>query len=75
MRLLTGVFVSIVAVAAAAKRIVLTNDDGWAVAQIRAEFDALVAAGHDVRTRAPSYTRLPVSADFPATPGHSVCAG
>ena len=31
-----------------AKNILLTNDDGWAVAQIRAQFSALVEAGHDV---------------------------
>ena len=31
-------------------KIVLTNDDGWAVAQIRAQNDALKAAGYDVRT-------------------------
>jgi 5'-nucleotidase len=30
-------------------KIVLTNDDGWAVAQIRAQYDALKSAGHDVR--------------------------
>jgi hypothetical protein len=28
--------------------LVLTNDDGWAVAQIRAQFDALTAAGYNV---------------------------
>jgi hypothetical protein len=28
--------------------ILLTNDDGWAVAQIRSEFDALDAAGFNV---------------------------
>jgi 5'-nucleotidase len=31
-----------------AQNIVLTNDDGWAVAQIRAEYTALVAAGFNV---------------------------
>lgn len=30
--------------------IILTNDDGWAVAQIRAQNDALNAAGFDVST-------------------------
>ena len=29
-------------------KIVQTNDDGWAVANIRAQNDALVAAGFDV---------------------------
>lgn len=31
------------------QKIVLTNDDGWAVAQIRAEYTALKAAGYDVK--------------------------
>ena len=31
-----------------AQKIILTNDDGWAVAQIRAQNDALKAAGFDV---------------------------
>ncbi len=35
---------------ASAPKVVLTNDDGWAVAQIRAQRDALVAAGFNVRT-------------------------
>lgn len=30
------------------QKVVLTNDDGWAVAQIRAEYDALRAAGFQV---------------------------
>ena len=34
--------------AAAAQRILVTNDDGWAVAQIRAEVDALRAASYNV---------------------------
>ena len=33
----------------AATNIVLTNDDGWAVAQLRAEYTALNAAGYNVR--------------------------
>ncbi|KAF8182871.1 survival protein sure-like phosphatase/nucleotidase [Pholiota molesta] len=37
-----------------AQNIVLTNDDGWAVAQIRAEYTALVAAGFNVVLSAPS---------------------
>lgn len=37
------------AVANLNRRIVLTNDDGWAVANIRAHNDALKAAGFDVR--------------------------
>ncbi|TFK69166.1 sure-like protein, partial [Pluteus cervinus] len=39
---------------ASALKVVLTNDDGWAVAQIRAEYDALLAAGFDVVLSAPS---------------------
>lgn len=31
------------------QNILLTNDDGWAVAQIRAQFNALDAAGYNVR--------------------------
>lgn len=36
--------------AALSQKIILTNDDGWAVAQIRAQHDALIAAGFDVST-------------------------
>lgn len=32
----------------AATNILLTNDDGWAVAQIRAQFSAIDAEGYDV---------------------------
>ena len=39
---------ALLALAAHAERIVISNDDGWAVAQIRAQFNALAAAGHDV---------------------------
>ncbi|RDB15111.1 Acid phosphatase [Hypsizygus marmoreus] len=38
-------------------RIVLTNDDGWAVAQIRAEYTALKAAGFSVVLSAPADNR------------------
>lgn len=34
----------------AQKKVVLTNDDGWAVAQIRAEYTALQAAGYNVKS-------------------------
>lgn len=34
----------------AATKIVLTNDDGWAVAQLRAEYTALTAVGYSVST-------------------------
>ncbi|KAH6903063.1 survival protein sure-like phosphatase/nucleotidase [Coprinopsis sp. MPI-PUGE-AT-0042] len=42
---------------AAGVKILLTNDDGWAVAQIRAEYDALKAAGHDVVLSGPADNR------------------
>ncbi|CAK5283298.1 unnamed protein product [Mycena citricolor] len=38
-------------------KIVLTNDDGWAVANIRAQYDALTTAGYDVILSAPSINR------------------
>ncbi|PFH50363.1 hypothetical protein AMATHDRAFT_4015 [Amanita thiersii Skay4041] len=38
-------------------KIVLTNDDGWAVAQIRAEYDALKRAGYDVILSAPALNK------------------
>jgi hypothetical protein len=41
-------FVSLVA-GATAQKIVLTNDDGWAVAQLREEYNELIAAGYEVR--------------------------
>lgn len=34
------------------QKIVIGNDDGWAVAAIRAQFSALVAADYDVNTKA-----------------------
>ncbi|KAF8875088.1 survival protein sure-like phosphatase/nucleotidase [Gymnopilus junonius] len=40
-----------------ATKIVLTNDDGWAVAQIRAEYDALKAVGHEVILSAPAVNK------------------
>lgn len=36
-------------VASNAANLLLTNDDGWAVAMIRAQFEALTAASHSVR--------------------------
>ena len=38
--------------AALSQNVILTNDDGWAVAQIRAQFNALNAAGFNVRVSA-----------------------
>ncbi|KZP09864.1 sure-like protein [Athelia psychrophila] len=40
--------------AAQSAQIVLTNDDGWAVAQIRAQKDALTTAGYNVILSAPA---------------------
>ena len=36
---------------ALAQKIVLANDDGWAIAQIRAQWEALHAANFDVTLR------------------------
>ena len=35
--------------------ILLTNDDGWAAALVRAQRDSLVGAGYDVRSRLPTF--------------------
>ena len=48
MLLLAVSLVSIFIQLALSQNIVLTNDDGWAVAQIRAQDDSLKAAGFDV---------------------------
>nr|BAL02937.1 survival protein SurE-like phosphatase/nucleotidase [Pholiota nameko] len=47
-------FVCYITATAQAQKIILTNDDGWAVAQIRAEYTALTAAGFDVILSAPA---------------------
>ena len=47
--LATAISVALLYRGAFAQNLVLTNDDGWAVAQIRAQRDALVDAGFDVR--------------------------
>lgn len=44
--------------AAYAQNLVLTNDDGWAVAQIRAQYTALTDEGFEVCMR-PPYDCLP----------------
>ena len=46
--LLQVVLTSLFVTAQCQTKVVLTNDDGWAVAQIRAQNDALKAAGYDV---------------------------
>lgn len=43
-------FAASLLVATNVPRIVLSNDDGWATAQIRAQFDALVDTGYQVRS-------------------------
>ncbi len=39
---------SLLSAYAAATKIVIADDDGWATAQIRQQFDTLTSAGHDV---------------------------
>ena len=48
MRSSSVLFTLLLSHIALAQKVVLTNDDGWAVAQIRAQFDALNAAGFNV---------------------------
>ncbi|KAF7974391.1 hypothetical protein HWV62_12226 [Athelia sp. TMB] len=54
-----------------ATKIVLTNDDGWAVAQIRAQYTALKAVGYEVILSAPaeneSGTGSSATSPFPPT--------
>jgi len=52
--LLRTFFALFCAVACCAQNIVLTNDDGWATANIRAQFDTLASAGFDVILSAPA---------------------
>lgn len=47
--LTTSVALLLLANSVLSQNIVLTNDDGWAVAQIRAQYNALNAAGFNVR--------------------------
>ncbi|KAH9476815.1 Acid phosphatase [Psilocybe cubensis] len=48
---------SLISTCAAQKKVVLTNDDGWATAQIRAEYAALQAAGFNVILSAPAINK------------------
>ncbi|KIP01339.1 hypothetical protein PHLGIDRAFT_507449 [Phlebiopsis gigantea 11061_1 CR5-6] len=60
---------ALLTLAAHAERIVISNDDGWAVAQIRAQFNALVEAGHDVILSAPAENQSGRGGlQIPATP-------
>ncbi|OBZ74914.1 Acid phosphatase [Grifola frondosa] len=45
------------ATAAYATNIVISNDDGWATAQIRQQFDALASSGHNVVLSAPAFNQ------------------
>ncbi|PPQ65456.1 hypothetical protein CVT24_010787 [Panaeolus cyanescens] len=59
MKLFTSVYLSLalVTLSSAQTKVVLTNDDGWAVAQIRDEYEALKAAGYDVVLSAPAVNK------------------
>lgn len=48
MRTAVVVLTTYVSLMCHASKIVLTNDDGWAVAQIRAQYAALKSSGFDV---------------------------
>lgn len=52
-----------------AQNLVLTNDDGWAVAQIRAQYSALTSAGFDVSL---SFGLIPIR---PRRSYPLICAG
>lgn len=39
---------AVIALCVHAQKVVVTNDDGWAVAQIRAQYNALKLGGFDV---------------------------
>ncbi|KAJ8472938.1 hypothetical protein ONZ51_g8188 [Trametes cubensis] len=45
---------SFLCVLASASNILITNDDGWATAQVRQQFDVLSSAGHNVVLSAPA---------------------
>ncbi|KAI1782913.1 sure-like protein [Ganoderma leucocontextum] len=52
--LATAISVALLFQGTFAQNLILTNDDGWAVAQIRAQRDALVDSGFDVVLSAPA---------------------
>lgn len=54
MHVLPSVLLSLLALEAQAANIVSTNDDGWAEINIRAFYNALKGAGHDVVLSAPA---------------------
>ncbi|KAF2841150.1 putative acid phosphatase [Patellaria atrata CBS 101060] len=55
-------------------KVVQSNDDGWAVSNVRTLFDVLTAAGHDVILSAPAENKSGSSSlDVPPTPRTSPC--
>ncbi|KAJ3519908.1 hypothetical protein NM688_g9233 [Phlebia brevispora] len=54
MRHLSLILVPFLVASALCRNILLTNDDGWATAQIRAQNDALLGAGFHVVISAPA---------------------
>ncbi|KAJ8472946.1 hypothetical protein ONZ51_g8184 [Trametes cubensis] len=57
-----------------AQKVLLTNDDGWAVAQIRAQYDSLVQEGYNVVLSAPAENKSGTgSSSAPPAPLQSPC--
>ncbi|KAH9887078.1 sure-like protein [Cubamyces lactineus] len=57
-----------------AQKVLLTNDDGWAVAQIRAQYGSLVQEGYNVVLSAPAENKSGTgSSSAPPTPLQSPC--
>ena len=54
MHVVTAVVLLIFSSAVSATNILLSNDDGWAEANIRAFYDALTLTGHSVVLSAPA---------------------
>lgn len=57
-----------------AQKILLTNDDGWAVAQLRDEYNQLTAAGYQVSSisyRDPTISFISFNTKYS---GHPLCA-
>ncbi|KAI0668909.1 sure-like protein [Trametes maxima] len=72
--ILQFVFVALLAGDALGQNVILTNDDGWAVAQIRAQRDSLVSAGFNVVLSAPAENKSGTgSSSAPAKPLTQAC--
>ncbi|KAI0920447.1 hypothetical protein AcV5_010176 [Taiwanofungus camphoratus] len=56
-------FILLCAAATCARNLVLTNDDGWAVASIRGQYEALTKAGFDVVLSAPTENQSGTGSD------------